>query len=85
MNGSSNCKRFESTATFTCILLPSAAGAWKPASSTAKPFGGSSNPVGSFNKTSSPLSFFNLSFNGLKLSVPAIANAVTNSGEPTKA
>ena len=30
-------------------------------------------------------SIFNLSFSGLKLSVPAIANAVTNSGEPTKA
>ena len=83
--GSSICSRLLSGSTFTCTPEPSAAGAWKPASSTANPFLGSSSPVGGSSFTCSPLLLVNVSVNGLKLRSPAIESAVTNSGEPTNA
>ena len=49
------------------------------------PFGGSSNPEGSSSLTYSPFLFLILSFSGLKVRSSAIANAVTISGEATKA
>ena len=82
---SNNCKREESAATATSIVDPSSAGAWYPASSTANPFVGNSSPVGAFNFTCSPLSFVNVSVNGLNPKSPAIAKAATISGEATNA
>ena len=84
-NGSNNCKRFDAGSTATTTLEPSSAGAWNPASSTAKPFVGNSSPVGASNFTCSPLSFVKVSVNGLKVKSPAIASAVTISGEATNA
>ena len=56
-----------------------------PFSFTSKPFGGNSHPVGSSSITSSPFSLINLSVNGLKSNLPAIAIAATNSGDATNA
>ena len=47
--------------------------------------GGNSNPFGSDNFTSSPFSFRKVSVSGLKAIVPAIASAVTTSGDATNA
>ena len=85
VNGSNNCKRLEAGSTATTTFEPSSAGAWNPASSTANPLNGNSSPVGASNLTCSPLSLVNVSVNGLKVKSPAIASAVTISGEPTNA
>lgn len=83
--GSNNCKRLDAGSTATTTLEPSAAGAWYPASSTAKPLNGNSSPVGGSNFTCSPLSLVKVSVNGLKVKSPAIASAVTISGDATNA
>ena len=44
--GANSCNLLELGSTKTCLPLPSAAGASKPASSTAKPLIGNSSPVG---------------------------------------
>ena len=84
-NGVSNCKRSESLLTTTETPEPSATGAKYPLSSTSKPLGGSSIPVGASRRTSSPSSLISASFIGLKSSLPEMATAATISGEATKA
>ena len=84
-NGSNNCNLSDVGETATSTLEPSSAGAIYPGSSTSNPNLGSSSPFGSSRRTISPSLFLSLSFSGLKVKSPAIAKAVTNSGEPTKA
>ena len=83
--GANNCNLSEVSETATTTPLPSAAGAWKPLSSTANPLFGNSSPFGGSNFTASPLSFNNVSVIGLKDKSPEIARAATISGEVTKA
>ena len=64
---------------------PSSTGSKYPESSTSKPFGGNSHPVGSSSMTFSPLELINESVNGLKSNLPEIAIAATISGDATKA
>ena len=82
--GVRSCRRLEAGSTLISTAPPSIAGAWYPLSFTSKPFSGSSTPLGSSSLTSSPFSFFRVSVRGLKLRSPAIAIAVTISGEATK-
>ena len=84
-NGVRNCNRSEVGSITTSTSLPSSAGAWYPKSFTAKPFSGRSKPVGISNLMASPLSFVSVSVIGLNVKFPAMAMAVTNSGDPTKA
>mmetsp|Transcript_21649 Transcript_21649/g.38589 ORF Transcript_21649/g.38589 Transcript_21649/m.38589 type:complete len:208 (-) Transcript_21649:1161-1784(-) len=51
----------------------------------SKPSSGSSSPKGLFSASSDPSAATSVSFSGLKLRSPAMANAVTSSGEVTKA
>ncbi len=85
LKGVNNCNLSELGSTLTSTPLPSSAGGLYPLSSTPKPFGGNSNPVGSSNLTSSPLLFVSVSVSGLKSNLPAIAIAATISGDATKA
>ena len=85
LKGSKSCNLSDVLLTETWIFDPSLEGARYPASSTSKPLGGSSHPVGSSSVTFSPLEFINESVRGLKSNLPEIAMAATISGEATKA
>mmetsp|Transcript_21668 Transcript_21668/g.54538 ORF Transcript_21668/g.54538 Transcript_21668/m.54538 type:complete len:229 (-) Transcript_21668:40-726(-) len=82
--GSSSCRRLELGSTSTATPEPSAGGAWKVSMPGSKPFSGSSSPKGLFSLSSEPSAATRESFSGLKLRSPAMAKAVTSSGEVTK-
>ncbi len=83
--GSSFSSLFDSGLILTSIFEPSSSGSMYPLSSTSKPFGGNSQPVGSSSLTSCPFSLINESVVGLKPKSPEIAIAATISGEATNA
>jgi hypothetical protein len=82
-NGVSIWRRLESAAT-TTGPAPSRGG-WYVSSPASKPLAGSSSPVGGVRATSWPLAPTSVSTAGLKVRSPAIANAVTSSGDVTNA
>ena len=75
--GSNFSNLLDSGLIITSTLDPSSSGSMYPLSSTSKPFGGNSQPVGSSNLTSSPRSLTNESVLGLKPKSPEIAIAAT--------
>mmetsp|Transcript_24095 Transcript_24095/g.75513 ORF Transcript_24095/g.75513 Transcript_24095/m.75513 type:complete len:266 (-) Transcript_24095:1192-1989(-) len=77
-------RRCEAGSTTTVTLEPSAGGAWKVSMPGSKPFSGSSSPKGESNTISWPSEPTRASFSGLKVRSPAMAKAVTISGEATK-
>jgi len=83
--GSNFSNLFESGLIITFTFDPSQSGSIYPLSSTSKPLGGNSQPVGSSNLTSSPRLLNNESVFGLNPKSPEIAIAATISGEATKA
>mmetsp|Transcript_7113 Transcript_7113/g.10671 ORF Transcript_7113/g.10671 Transcript_7113/m.10671 type:complete len:230 (-) Transcript_7113:1286-1975(-) len=84
-NGSSRARRALSGLTTTSSPVPSSGGAWKVSSPGSNPRGGSSFPWGASNLNSPPPGVGMESLSGSKVMVPAKAQAVTSSGEVTKA
>mmetsp|Transcript_33922 Transcript_33922/g.100966 ORF Transcript_33922/g.100966 Transcript_33922/m.100966 type:complete len:293 (+) Transcript_33922:705-1583(+) len=80
------CRRFDLGSTLTDMPLPSdvGRGAWYVSMPGSKPLDGSSSPPGISSVSSFPSAPTSVSFSGLNVKSPAIAMAVTSSGDATK-